>query len=138
MKKKLKEFYVLTWNFNTDTIEHYNVLPYLREQYKERKNSWKKNQKSKRFQKNVEKGYITQGDLKKYYAVPETYDDFKKFINESAMYMFWARCEWEMICHGWPVRKNTYKIDAYEQIRMNLDTICEILWSEITIDLLKK
>jgi hypothetical protein len=69
--------------------------------------------------------------MRKYYAVPETYEEFKKFIERESMYMFWGRCEWEMITHGWPVRKNDYKIDVHEQVMMNIDTIADILWKEI-------
>ena len=36
-----------------------------------------------------------------------------------------------MITHGWPVRKNNYKIDVHEQVMMNIDTIADILWKEI-------
>lgn len=133
MKKELKKFFVITWDFNTDSINmKYDVLPYLRMCIKDRKEKWKKNQKSKRFQKNVESGLIDKETVEKYYKFPETFSEFKKFIQNEAQYQYWSRCEYEMICSGWPVQNNDYKLDVYEQIMMNLDTICEILWNEIT------
>lgn len=133
MKKELKKFFVITWDFNTDSInKKYDVLPYLRLCIKERKEKWKKNQKSKRFQKNVESGLIDKETIEKYYKFPETFSEFKKFIQNEAQYQYWSRCEYEIICSGWPVQKNDYKLDVYEQIMMNLDTVCEILWNEIT------
>ena len=95
MKNK---FNVLTWDFNTDKLEHYDILPYLREKC-----------------------------LKE---IPRSYDELKKSIEAHSMYQFWARCEYEMIIHGWPVRKNDYKIDVHEQIMMNIDVITNILWNE--------
>lgn len=101
--KELKKFNVLNWDFNTDNIEHYDVLPYLRECVK----------------KSKKKEPI------------ETLDDMKKFVEQKSLYMFWSRCQYEMIIHGWPVQKNNYKIDVHEQVMMNIDTIAEILFNEI-------
>ena len=101
--KELKKFNVLNWGFNTDNIEHYDVLPYLRECVK----------------KSKKKEPI------------ETLDDMKKFVEQKSLYMFWSRCQYEMIIHGWPVQKNNYKIDVHEQVMMNIDTIAEILFNEI-------
>lgn len=98
----MNTFYVLHWDFNQDALEHYDVLPYLRECYKEKK---KKDR-------------------------PKTLDEFKKFIENKSRYMFWSRCEYEMVCHGWPVSKNGYKIDIHEQIMMNIDVITNILFKE--------
>ena len=116
------KFNVLTWDFNRDKLEHYDVLPYFRGVYNDRK----KKMKGKRIQKIL----AENPDMKKYYAVPETLEEMKEFVINEGRYMFWARCEWEMICHGWPVQKNDYKIDVYEQIEMNIDVIVEILWNE--------
>ena len=38
-----------------------------------------------------------------------------------------------MIVHGWPVRKNDYKIDVHEQVMMNLDVIEDMLAKEFKI-----
>lgn len=106
-----KKFYVLTWDFNKDMIEHYDVLPYFRDRLEER----------------IEKN---KKDEDEYFKVPKSFDEFKKFVEDESLYQFWSRCEYEMIVHGWPVRKNDYKIDVHEQIMMNLDVISGILFDE--------
>lgn len=99
----MKKFNVLIWDFNNDKLEYYDILPYLRRKYDE--NS-------------------------KYKKVPKTLEEFKNFVDSESRYQFWARCEYEMICHGWPVKQKDYKLDVYEQIMMNIDIIAEILYDE--------
>lgn len=94
----MKKFNVLHWNFNSDSIEPYDILPYFRENC----------------------------------AKCENHESFKREIERASRYRFWARCEYEMICSGWPVQKNRYKLDIHEQIMMNIDIITDILWEEIT------
>lgn len=113
----METFNVLLWDFNRDELEYYDVLPYLRDRYEEKK------KRSKEFGKDAE--------LSKYWKVPETLDEFKKFIMDESRYQFWARCQYEMICHGWPVRKNDHKLDVHEQIMMNLDVIAKIMYDEL-------
>ena len=125
-KKENKKFNVLTWDFNGDKLEHYDVLPYFRDCYAERK----KKAKGKRIQKIM----AENPGMKKYYGVPATFDEFKEFIMDESRHRYWSRCEWEMIVHGWPVRKNDYKVDVHEQVMMNLDTIAGILWAEIKVE----
>jgi len=108
-----KTFYVLTWDFNQDTIEHYDVLPYFRRRY-------------------VELVEINKENRDYYRKAPKTFDEFKKFVEDESRYNFWSRCEYEMIIHGWPVEKNEYKIDVHEQIMMNIDVITKILYDEFT------
>lgn len=88
------------WDFNTDMLVHYDVLPYLRKECVTKK-------------------------------APNDYEEFKKFVERKSMCMYWSRCEYEMIIHGWPMKKNTYKIDVHEQVIMNLDIIAQILWEEL-------
>lgn len=108
-----KKFNVLIWDFNRDELEHYDVLPYLRNRYEER----------------VER--LASGvPVTEYSFVPKSLSEFKKFVDDEARYQFWARCEYEVIVHGWPVQKNDYKLDVYEQVKMNLDIIAEILYQE--------
>lgn len=96
----MKKFNVLRWDFNTDSLIHYDVLPYFRMCIKEIK------------------------------VKPKLLEDFKKLIEKESRYNFWSRCEYEMICHGWPVRNNDYKLDIHEQVMMNIDIIAEILFEE--------
>ena len=113
----MEKFNVLLWDFNRDELEYYDVLPYLRDRYEERK------KRSKKVGKNKE--------VSKFWKVPETLDEFKEFVKDESMHQFWARCEYEMICHGWPVRKNDHKLDVHEQIMMNLDVIARIMHDEL-------
>lgn len=121
-----KQFFVLVWDANTDSLKHYDVLPYLREVYKRRKEVWKTTRKSKEFQKTLKEDPLNL----KYYKIPKTYNEFMEFVDSESHYMFRARCEWEMICHGWPIQKQDYKLNVYEQIKMNLDTIAKFLYDE--------
>lgn len=108
----MKSFNVLTWDFNKDMVEPYDVMPYFESAYYKR----------------VEDA-VKYDDP--YFKVPATYDELKEFIRSEAQYQFWGRCEYEFIMHGWPVKKNTYKIDVYEQIMMNLDIVTQILYDEL-------
>jgi len=113
-KKPANVFNVLLWNFNTDSLEHYDVLPYFRERYKENQ----KKAKSKR--------------ASSIYKLVETLDDMRELVKKSSLYMFWARCEYEMILHGWPVQRNEYKLDVHEQVMMNIETISKLLFEEVS------
>lgn len=101
-----KKFNVLIWDFNRDDLVHYDVLPYLRNCYDR----------------------LTETGRRK----PKTLEEFKQFVEDESRYQFWARCEYEMILHGWPVQKKEYKLDVHEQIMMNLDTVAEILYQEFS------
>lgn len=114
-----QSFNVLVWDFNSDNIIYYDVMPYFRNCYKERVKHFKQFKKSKNFDPDNE-----------FIKVPETLEDFKKFIKQESMHQYWARCEYEMICHGWPVKKNAHKLDVHEQIMMNIDVVTNILYNE--------
>lgn len=118
-----QSFNVLMWDFNSDSLIHYDIMPYLRNCYKDRV----KKDKNYRRRKNCDTESIT---YKEYYKTPVTLDEFKKFIKAESMYQYWGRCEYEMICHGWPVKENTHKLDVHEQIMMNLDIIANTLCNE--------
>lgn len=116
----MKQFNVLVWDFNHDRLEYCDVMPYFRNCYKERIKRFKRASRLKDFDLNNE-----------YIKVPKTLEDFKKFVKNESLYQYWARCEYEMICHGWPVKQNAHKLDVHEQIMMNLDIVAEILYNEI-------
>ena len=119
----MKKFNVLTWDFNTDKLKPYNVIPYFVKQYKGRK----KKTSMKSYKKMVE----ANPEYDKYYGLPETLDEMKCFIERESRYMFWSKCEWEMIVHGWPVKGNEYKLDVHEQVMMNIDIIASIVYDEV-------
>ena len=97
-----KSFYVLNWDFNSDELEQYDVLPYFRECYK-------KLNKNRR---------------------PVTVNEWKDFVKNKGMYQFWGRCQYEVIITGWPLQKNKVKVDVWKQIEMNIDVIVSILMEE--------
>lgn len=115
-KKELAVFNVINWDFNRDKIEHYDVLPHFRRCFERRKKDSKK------------KG-VDQND--RYFKVPKTFEDFKEFVKDESLFHFWARCEYETIVHGWPVKRSDYKLDVHEQVMMNLDIVARILFEEL-------
>jgi hypothetical protein len=119
---------VILWDINRDTLEYYDVMPYFI-------NEWKEEKKKKHKTWNLDA--LHTGDNIKNNKMPETYDEFKKFILDKSMYQFWARCEYECIVSGWPVKKNEVKIDAYDQIKANIDVITP-LFMEYALNSTKK
>lgn len=119
----MTKFNVLTWDFNTDKLKHYNIIPYFIERYKERV----ERSEDETIKYNID----NYPEYKTRFDIPQTIDEFKKFVEDESMYMFWSRCEWEMIIHGWPLKREEYKIDVHEQIMMNIDVIVDILYKEI-------
>ena len=106
MKNKSDENFkwnVWIWDFNHDRLEQYDVVPMLLRELK---------------------------SLRK-----EDFPMDKKSMNEElkswARYHFWAKCEYEMIVHGWPVRKNDEKVDVYNQLMLNWDTFSEVFWKNV-------
>lgn len=99
-----KSFNVMNWDFNSDSLVQYDVLPYFRECYKELN-------KNKR---------------------PVTVDEWKEFVKSKGMYQYWGRCEYEMIVTGWPQQKREIKIDVWQQIEMNIEVIVNILMEEFS------
>jgi len=93
-------FNVITYEPNRKQFEAYDIIPYFVQAYKERQET-------------------------KYRPVPKTYEEFKKFVTEEGQYQFWGRCEYEVILVDWPCQKIEKKIDVWDQIEMNLDSITE-------------
>lgn len=135
----MKTFKVLLHNNNK--IEHYDVLPYFRNCWKEKKYQKKEKQEIK---ESKSKGLL------------------KKWIIDRSRYMYWARCEYECLIAHWPfgsyrikedlkkffasefdiekiednikfyniIMQDMCKIDIHEQIMMNIDIITDILAEE--------
>ena len=112
----MNRFNVMVWDFNHDNLEYYDVLPYFKECYE------------KRVERSKEKGVNINS---KYFKVPKTFDEFKEFVEDESQYQFWARCEYEMILHGWPVQKRDYKLDVHKQIMMNIDVVTKLLMEDL-------
>lgn len=108
MKKTIPPYRVVNWDFNRDEIEFYDIMPYLVSIWKE-----EKKRKHKVFC-DFDKDRL---------RMPETFEEFKRFILDVSLYNFWARCEYEVIVTGWPVQKREHKLDVYEQIKNNIDVV---------------
>lgn len=104
MKKNLKSFYTIIYNINKKTFESYDIMPYLIDEYKDKKKRKKQ---------------------------PVTFDEFKKFIEGASMYQYWSRCEYEIILTSWPNEDKKEKIDIHQQIMMNIDVITNILMNNV-------
>lgn len=93
----MRSWYVYIIDFNTTKLKKYDVMPYFLECAKKQK--------------------FKSSDLEK----------CKKFIRKEGMYMFWSRCEWEVLICPWPsIRDISFKIDVWDQIEMNLDNFTMI------------
>ena len=103
MKRKIKSFNVINFDFNSNEFESSAVMPYLVGCYKIEK-------KDKR---------------------PVTFDEFKKFVESNSMYMYWSRCEYEVILLDWPNQKTNKKIDIHWQIMNNIDLVTNILMENV-------
>jgi hypothetical protein len=94
--KKL-QYNVILYDVNKRKFIPYDVLPYFGDRYKE----------------------LTKKKEKR----PITFDEFKEFITSEGKYRFWSRCEYEIILQSWPNQDVDKKIDAWDQIEMNIDMV---------------
>lgn len=106
----MNKYNVLVWNPTKDSHEWYDVLPY--------------------FQKEIV-GLVKRRRIRK---KDITYDWLSDFVRKEAKYQFWARCEYEIIVSGWPVHNNHEKLDVYDQIAANFDTVTKLLYENIHKD----
>lgn len=101
MKNKSDENFkwnVWIWDFNHDSLEQYDVVPMLLRELKSlRKEDFPMDKKSMDCE-----------------------------LRSWASYHFWAKCEYEMIVHGWPEQKNDKKVDVYDQLMLNWDTFLRL------------
>ena len=103
MKKNIISFNVINFDFNSGKFEAYDVMPYFIRCYRDEN-------KDKR---------------------PVTYDEFKEFVKSKSIYMYWARCEYELILSDWPNGSKQKKIDIHEQIMMNIDIVTDVLMKNV-------
>lgn len=106
MKKNIISFNVINFEFNSGKFEAYDVMPYFIRCYRDEK-------KDKR---------------------PVTFDEFKEFVKSKSIYMYWARCEYEIILSDWPNGSKRKKIDIHEQIMMNIDIVTDVLMKNVLFD----
>ena len=60
-----------------------------------------------------------------------TFEECKKFIEAKSLYMYWSRCEYEVILSDWPNQKTHKKIDVHFQIMNNIDVVTNILMENV-------
>ena len=102
----LKTFNVIVFDVNKNAFVAYDIMPYL---------IW---------------AYVNC-KTKKYKELPITKEDFLKFVEDESRYQFWARCEYEVVLVDWPCQKKEKKIDVWDQIKMNIGHITDILMENI-------
>lgn len=107
----MKSFYVINYDFNRKKFEPYDIIPYLVDKYDE---LVKQN---------------NEGDF--YYKVPKTKTEFSEFIKRESMYMWWSRCEYEILLADFPNKSVIEKWDIYQQVMMNIDVITELIMNEV-------
>lgn len=131
----MKKFNVIEYDWTKRTKSEYDVLPYFRRVWNDKKFNFDKNE-------------------------VKTKEDLKKWIMRASHYQYWARCEYEFLIAPWPfgskkmldelqkieikqensieisniIIEDMYKIDIHEQIMMNIDIITEILSKEFKIN----
>lgn len=54
-------------------------------------------------------------------------DDFRQLLNSELMYYFWSKCEYEYLIDG-------HKIDVYDQLKGNLDFLCDYIIDNLIRD----
>ena len=97
---KIKSFNVIIFDFNSRKFISYDVMPYFIDCYEKIKNDK---------------------------DCPKTIEEFKEFIIQKSMYMYWSRCQYEVILVDWPNQKTNRKIDVHYQIMNNIDIVTDIL-----------
>lgn len=113
MDKKHTPFNCIIFDINRKEFEPYDVMPYFLREWDEIKKTKKKYSEDK------------------YRGKPANMAELKEWLASKSQYMFWSRCEYEIIVAGWPCTDVTRKIDIHDQIKMNLDLIVRIFAENI-------
>ena len=135
-RKQLASFKVMTFNFNKNVVEFYDIIPTFVNEIKNRKP-------------------YKSGEFDVYKHKPRTKQEVKDLVNRLGHYFYWSKCEWEIVVSSWPTsydkekfdswvkntdfskdftwwdipdfRNNEQKIDVWSQIEANIDLIVDIL-----------
>lgn len=116
MKKNHQPFNVIVQDINArnssrDSFPPYDIMPYFM-------NAWEHAKSHK---------YLRE-------KMPKDLQGLKEWLIGESRYMFWGRCEWEVIVCGWPNEETQHKLDVHEQIMMNIDLIVKIFADNIKFD----
>jgi hypothetical protein len=116
----MKEFNVFLYDFNKKQETKLNIMPYLLDTYFECQASghwWPLDHTDKE---------------------PISYNEYSKFVKNTCMYRYWARCEYEWLMLGWPpgntdtlegcqkTLNKSRKIDVWQQIQLNFDLVVDL------------
>lgn len=121
--KDTPKYNVLVWNFNYHRAESYDIMPHFI-------NEWKKDKKRKHkiwnltFNEECDKNI---DDTK----MPETFDEFKKYLLRKSVYQYLSKCEYEIVISDWPCQSYEQKIDVHYQIEMNINVITKLFMNYI-------
>lgn len=113
MNKNHTPFNCIIFDINHREFEPYDVMPYFLREWR----AIKKNAKP-----------YTEDE---YRGKPQNREELKQWFLRKSQYMFWSRCEYEIIVAGWPCTDVTRKIDIHDQIKMNIDVILDIFINNI-------
>lgn len=108
IKRNPTPFYVINEDINSREFKKYNVMPYFINCYKEARKKKKQ---------------------------PKTFDEFKEFVKSNSMYMYWSRCQYEIVLTDWPSQSMSKKIDIHWQLMMNWDVVTSILIDNVGVKL---
>lgn len=79
---------------------------------------------------NIFDNIIVREDIIKAIKKKVSKEELKETLSSVCKYVFWSRCEYEVVVTGFPNNEKSEKIDAWFQIEPNLDIITEYLWQE--------
>ena len=80
---------------------------------------------------NIFKNVSFQEDCEELFSTPNLGKEiFEDFLDRKAMYAFWGRCEYEYLISSWPPgpEETPYKIDVYEQLKINWSRFVDYLY----------
>lgn len=95
-------YYVLSWDFNSKNVVPYDIFQYLKREYEDKK------------------------------IKPKSFKEFKEFILCKSLYMWWSRCEYEILVGQFPPTDHRIKLDIHYQVKMNIDNITKLFMEEVT------
>lgn len=110
MKKVELSWNVMLHDFNADKIVKYDVL---------KNNDYLVD----RIKKAIKKGEITK------------YDELKELVTHILRATYWSRTEYEIMVSGIHTRREPEKLDAWFQLEMNLDNLCEYLNDKLKLNI---
>jgi hypothetical protein len=111
MKKNITPFYCIIEDFNAQKFGPYDVMPYFMR-------TWEYDKSHKHLRERL----------------PKSYAELRNWIEGKSRYMYWARCEYEIVLHGWPDTDTHEKWDIHQQIMMNIDLLVRIFAENIDFD----